>query len=274
VSLSCATSGADIRYTTNGSDPTASSALYTGPFWLQSTASVKARGFKSGMTDSPVASAVFTIGAGGGNVYQASADFSGTQGYRHWTYRSSTGLLTWNGTFWAGAEQYLQLEAGTGHPGATGDAVRRWTAPGAGSIRITGMAADLDAGGGDGVVVSILKNGVSLWQRTIANGGAQQTYDLTADVAAGDVIDFVINKNSTDNYWDNTAFDPTITFTPAVTITNTRPGSYPAGTAAARGMAKYYTVTGVPVAGSGNPAGPGVYLMRTGAAVSKMVVIQ
>jgi hypothetical protein len=60
VSLSTATSGATIRYTTNGSDPTASSTLYSAPFTLTSSATVKARAFKSAMTDSAVASATFT----------------------------------------------------------------------------------------------------------------------------------------------------------------------------------------------------------------------
>jgi hypothetical protein len=60
VTLACATSGATIRYTTNGSDPTATSSIYSGPFTLTSSATVKARGFKSGSNDSGVASAAFT----------------------------------------------------------------------------------------------------------------------------------------------------------------------------------------------------------------------
>jgi chitobiase/beta-hexosaminidase-like protein/Big-like domain-containing protein len=61
VNLSTATSGAAIRYTTDGTTPTAGSTLYSGPFTLTSTATVKAIGIKSGSTNSSVTSATFTI---------------------------------------------------------------------------------------------------------------------------------------------------------------------------------------------------------------------
>ncbi len=61
VTLSTATDGAEIRYTTNGSTPTASSTLYTAPFTVSNTNgtaggtyTVKAIGIKSGMTNSAV----------------------------------------------------------------------------------------------------------------------------------------------------------------------------------------------------------------------------
>lgn len=60
VSLSCATSGADIRYTTDGNDPTTNATLYSTPFTLSASATVKAQAFKDGMADSSVASATFT----------------------------------------------------------------------------------------------------------------------------------------------------------------------------------------------------------------------
>ena len=61
VTLSTTTSGAEIRYTLDGTDPTASSNLYTPPLVLTSSATLKARGFMTGMNDSAVASATFTI---------------------------------------------------------------------------------------------------------------------------------------------------------------------------------------------------------------------
>jgi hypothetical protein len=61
VSLSSATAGATIRYSTNGADITASSALYTTPITLTSSATVKARAFKAGMTDSPQQAVSFTV---------------------------------------------------------------------------------------------------------------------------------------------------------------------------------------------------------------------
>ncbi len=59
VSLSSATSGASIRYTIDGSTPTVSSTLYSAPFTLSATATVKAIAFASG-TNSVISSATFT----------------------------------------------------------------------------------------------------------------------------------------------------------------------------------------------------------------------
>lgn len=61
VSISCATSGATIRYTTNGNDPTSSSSVYGGPLTLTSTTTLKAKAFKSGMSDSAVGTATYII---------------------------------------------------------------------------------------------------------------------------------------------------------------------------------------------------------------------
>ena len=61
VTIACATSGAEIRYTLNGSNPTASSALYSGPIAISETTTIKAIAIKSGMNNSAVASATYTI---------------------------------------------------------------------------------------------------------------------------------------------------------------------------------------------------------------------
>ncbi|MGW7823890.1 chitobiase/beta-hexosaminidase C-terminal domain-containing protein [Streptomyces puniciscabiei] len=63
VTISDATSGAVIHYTTNGSTPTASSTTYSGAINVGSTATLKAIAVKSGSTDSAVASATYTIGS-------------------------------------------------------------------------------------------------------------------------------------------------------------------------------------------------------------------
>src|SRR2546428_286200 len=61
VTLSDATSGATIHYTTNGSTPTASSPVYSGPIAVTQTTTIKAMAAASGMSDSAVASATYTI---------------------------------------------------------------------------------------------------------------------------------------------------------------------------------------------------------------------
>ena len=61
VNLVCTTDGASIRYTTNGTDPTASSTLYSAPIPISATTTLKAIAVKSGMNDSNVLTAVYTI---------------------------------------------------------------------------------------------------------------------------------------------------------------------------------------------------------------------
>jgi hypothetical protein len=62
VTISDSTAGSSIRYTVNGSTPTASSTLYSGPITVSASSTVKAIGIKSGLTNSAVASATYAIG--------------------------------------------------------------------------------------------------------------------------------------------------------------------------------------------------------------------
>ncbi|WP_237047580.1 chitobiase/beta-hexosaminidase C-terminal domain-containing protein [Lentzea guizhouensis] len=68
VTISTATSDATIRYTVDGSTPTASSPLYTGPIAVPSSRTVNAIGLKAGLANSSVASATYTIGTQQGCV--------------------------------------------------------------------------------------------------------------------------------------------------------------------------------------------------------------
>jgi len=79
VTISCSTADASIYYTTDGTDPSASSTSYTAPFTVASACTVKAIAMKSGMTNSEVASQDITIN----NLRKVNFDFSGvtlTQG--------------------------------------------------------------------------------------------------------------------------------------------------------------------------------------------------
>ncbi|MBC8185853.1 chitobiase/beta-hexosaminidase C-terminal domain-containing protein [candidate division KSB1 bacterium] len=61
VTISCSTSGATIRYTTNGSNPTDSSPVYSSPINISSTTTLKARAYKSGWAASSIATGSYTI---------------------------------------------------------------------------------------------------------------------------------------------------------------------------------------------------------------------
>ena len=60
VTLACETADAAIRYTTDGTDPTEESTLYSAPFTLEATTTVKAIAVKAGMNNSAIAEATFT----------------------------------------------------------------------------------------------------------------------------------------------------------------------------------------------------------------------
>lgn len=61
IRLSCPTEGATIHYTINGSTPTSNSEVYSAPFQLVETTTIKAIACKTGLLDSDVASITIEI---------------------------------------------------------------------------------------------------------------------------------------------------------------------------------------------------------------------
>lgn len=97
VAMSCATPGATVRYTTNGTAPTATSLVYSGPITLTAASTtVKAQAFLTDYTNSTVATGVYTVTAGGGLTTLvdgvAKTGLAGTAGSeRHFVIRVPTG---------------------------------------------------------------------------------------------------------------------------------------------------------------------------------------
>ena len=60
-SIACATEGAEIRYTIDGTEPTETSTLYAAPVMLTATTTVKAKAFKATWYASETATAVYTV---------------------------------------------------------------------------------------------------------------------------------------------------------------------------------------------------------------------
>ena len=78
VTITDSTSSSSIFYTLDGSTPTTSSTLYSGPFSVSSTTTVKAIATASGFTQSSVATSVITIQSGGGGAINFSSGFTPT----------------------------------------------------------------------------------------------------------------------------------------------------------------------------------------------------
>jgi|GEM_PF-1338986 len=99
VTIASATSGATIKYTTDGSTPTAASPAYTGPINVASTTTIKAIAIKSGMTDSAVSTGAYTISTtqqpGGAWKLVWNDEFNGAAGSgvdtSKWTYETGGG---------------------------------------------------------------------------------------------------------------------------------------------------------------------------------------
>jgi hypothetical protein len=94
VTITTSTSGATIRYTTNGTTPTATTGtVYSSPVTISATATLRAIAYKSGMTDSSVSSASYTINTGGGTTLLSDNFDGGTVGSvpTSWSVSAPTG---------------------------------------------------------------------------------------------------------------------------------------------------------------------------------------
>ncbi len=75
VTVTSATSGANIRYTTDGSTPSETNGtIYSGPVSIAMTTLLQAIAYESGMTDSQVTSGTYTIGSGTGGTFNFEAE--------------------------------------------------------------------------------------------------------------------------------------------------------------------------------------------------------
>lgn len=157
------------------------------------------------------------------DAWSARSGFSSTQGSKQWSYYQAYGgtytPMSWDAanTRWQGSSTYALMGADWQHPDAT-DALRYWTAPKAGTVRITGSVAKQGPTfAGDGVLFKIMKNGTQLLPTSGLIGVSYDNWggvphDVTTNVAAGDKIYFLVNRNGT-NAGDTTLWNPTVQYT-------------------------------------------------------------
>jgi unsaturated rhamnogalacturonyl hydrolase len=132
VTISTTTSGASIRYTTDGSTPSETAgAIYSGPVSIGSTTTLKALAYESGFTDSTVTSATYTISTGGGTV--ATPTFSPAGG----TYTSAQTVKLSDST--SGATIYYTTNGST--PTTSSTVYSGAIAVSSGTVTIEALAA-------------------------------------------------------------------------------------------------------------------------------------
>jgi hypothetical protein len=153
-------------------------------------------------------------------VFQASQDFSSSQGHRQWYYQYWDGRfyydLAFDGAsqFWRGPIPNLEVRRTSQHPAVGMDSVRKWVAPGPGRAEIRGQVRKSDTTGGDGVRAEVLHNARVEWVREIAGtDGVGHAVELSLDVAAGDAVYFRVNmRGATTN--DGTTWDSQVLWVP------------------------------------------------------------
>jgi uncharacterized protein YjdB len=79
VTITCSTPGTWLYYTTDGSNPTTASQVYTGPFTVTTTTTVKAMAAGGSYNASPVAFAIFTLAASAPVISPISGVYAGPQ---------------------------------------------------------------------------------------------------------------------------------------------------------------------------------------------------
>ena len=136
VTISCATAGATIRYTLDGTDPTESSTTYMGPILINDDATIKARAWKNGMNPSVIVTATYTYdaaqGAPKGDYFADPIVITGTSGSR---------TIDDNAPYTVEPDEpYHTLENWSAYP-QYHTIWYEWTAPGSGTMSFTTKAS-------------------------------------------------------------------------------------------------------------------------------------
>lgn len=129
VTISCATAGATIRYTLDGSDPNETSSTYTGPILVNDDVTIKARAWKNGMNPSVIVAATYTYdaaqGAPKGDYFDNPIVITGASGSR--TIEGNASYTVEPGEPWHTEENYSYYYQ-------YHTIWYKWTAPGSGTV--------------------------------------------------------------------------------------------------------------------------------------------
>ena len=129
VTIACSDPYATIRYTLDGTAPTESSTIYTGPIFVEDDVTIRARAFSSGKNPSPIVAETYTYdaaqGAPKGDYFADPIKISGMTGTR--VIEDNSAYTTETGEPWhtiSGGSYYYQYRTSW----------YQWTAPGSGTM--------------------------------------------------------------------------------------------------------------------------------------------
>jgi hypothetical protein len=208
--ISSATSGASIRYTTDGSTPTSTvGTLYGGAISLSATTTLKAIAYKSGLANSSVTSGTYTISP---VTLPFITEFEASQGY---VVGSVNGQLGWNATNGIGDATVSTADFSRGARSAqlipTGDLFdlstlsMRFASAAGQTIQFGDLFIRPVAGDGTGLESSLVGVGPALISFRLSNGQARlYAYDKRlpngGDYAPTSFSAPILGNNQTQNW--------------------------------------------------------------------------
>lgn len=192
VTISCATSGATIHYTTDGSTPTTNSATYSSAITVSSTTTIKAMAVKSGMNNSAVAEATYTIETPSTDQYQLVTDAS-TLAVGDKIIIASTGTN--------GSGQALSTNQATNNRTGTGVEISNSIIVPSNSVQIITLEKEgnnwlFNVGSGYLYAASSSNNWLRTETTPDANGNAEATISISSSGAATVVFQGTYTRNT------------------------------------------------------------------------------
>jgi tetratricopeptide (TPR) repeat protein len=124
-------------------------------------------------------------------------DFRSSQGYNGWYYLAQAGgalqQIPWGGdAYWWDRGQGSRIQSDGQHPGSNMEAVRRWSSPINGVVKVY-IQYRLQNGRGN-TQLSLRQDGRSVWSQTVFNTDVL-SHQTTLNVSAGSNLDLALNSN-------------------------------------------------------------------------------
>ncbi len=186
------------------------------------TITIKVRGDKNDIsTGTAIKHLLFEYSA---DTYRSSDCFSSIQGKNQWRYQQNQGDtftdLAFQDPNWQSPDgcviTYFHMT-----PGTASSAVRKWTAPHKGKVRIEGNLSLSEKG--QQVNATILHNTQEIWSAHPVASNKPVSHEVMVDVNQEDALYFIVNKPDATSA-ARTFWDPVVTYINGPSLSSPKPG--------------------------------------------------